>query len=132
MKGQKMPNLPPPGSGVIEIADGSDLELGGDVSFLTDWPGKLKNPRIQVLAYQDVDIDGDGDIDPHSLTYGEAGGDDRVFTLGGSSSDWKRFGGGAQCHADLFYFLSGNHEWTGGGAQTGVVILASLDFTASG
>ena len=113
--------LPAAGTGSIAIADGSELALLGEVMFTVDGLKHLKNPRIQVLAYQDG-----------GLVYGEAGGIDHAFLLGGSSSDWQRAGGPADCHADLFYFLSGNHEWSGGGAQTGVVILASVDFAASG
>lgn len=126
--------LPPAGSGTIAIADGSALALGGEVSFDVSGTGHLKNPRIQVLAYQDVDIDGDGDIDPHSLTYGEAGGVDHVFELGGNvdrGSLWRVLGGAAILHADLFYFKTGNHEWSGSGQQE-VVYLASLDFSATG
>jgi len=88
--------------------------LGSNVAFATGYPNNVKNPRIEVLCYQGSD-----------LVYGEAGGVDHTFQLGGASSLWLRVGGSAECTANLFYF--GSHA----GHQT-YNWLASTDFSASG
>ena len=115
--------LPPSGSGTITIDPSSDLSLGGSVTFEVNYPGKLKNPRVFVTAYQEDD-----------LVYGEAGTADHVFVLGGNpdrGSEWVVAGGPAACRADLFYFATGNHEWNGNGQQE-VVTLASVAFLRRG
>jgi len=85
----------------------SDPRLGGTVYFtipLEGIPTTVKNPRVEVLAYQN-----------EQLVYGEAGsvaqatGLDPVvgldgFLLGGGSSIWLQQGGPAHCVANLFYF----------------------------
>jgi hypothetical protein len=88
--------------------------LGSAVAFLTGYPSKIKNPRIEVLCYQGSD-----------LVYGEAGSVDHSFLLGGASSGWLRVGGAAACTVNLFYF--GTHA----GHQT-YNWLASTSFSAGG
>jgi hypothetical protein len=67
--------------------------LGSTVSFDTGYPKSTKNPRIEVLCYQGG-----------ALVYGEAGGVNDSFLLGGGGSLWKDGGGSADCMANLFYF----------------------------
>jgi hypothetical protein len=67
--------------------------LGSDVAFATGYPTNVKNPRIEVLCYQDS-----------TLVYGEAGSVDHSFQLGGGWSLWLERGGAADCTANLFYF----------------------------
>jgi hypothetical protein len=67
--------------------------LGSEVTFATSYPKTIKNPRIEVLCYQDG-----------SLVYGEAGGAHDTFLLGGGGSAWKDGGGAADCRANLYYF----------------------------
>jgi hypothetical protein len=86
--------------------------LGSSVSFSTGYPSTVKNPRIEVLCYQDG-----------SLVYGEAGSVTYSFQLGGGGSIWLTNGGGADCTANLFYF--GSHA----GKQT-YNKLASTSFSA--
>ena len=88
--------------------------LGSTVSFSTGYPSNVKNPRIEVLCYQNGD-----------LVYGEAGSVTHSFLLGGASSAWLRAGGSAACTANLFYF--GTHA----GHQT-YNWLASTTFSAGG
>jgi hypothetical protein len=106
------------GSSWIELAsvDGRAASvqptLGGTVSFSTGYPSNVKNPRIEVLCYQNGD-----------LVYGEAGSVTNTFLLGGGGSIWLAGGGSAACTANLFYF--GQHA----GHQT-YNVLASTDFSA--
>ena len=86
--------------------------LGSSVAFSTGYPSSVKNPRIEVLCYQDG-----------SLVYGEAGGVNDSFRLGGGGSIWLANGGAASCTANLFYF--GQHA----GSQT-YNRLASTTFDA--
>ena len=67
--------------------------LGSSVAFSTGYPTSVKNPRIEVNCYQDG-----------SLVYGEAGGVNHSFQLGGGGSIWLTNGGAADCTANLFYF----------------------------
>jgi hypothetical protein len=67
--------------------------LGASVAFGTGYPTNVKNPRIEVLCYQNG-----------SLVYGEAGGVTDSFLLGGGGSIWLTNGGSADCTANLFYF----------------------------
>ena len=67
--------------------------LGSAISFDTGYPTTVKNPRIEVLCYQ-----------AGSLVYGEAGGVNDTFLLGGGSSTWLEVGGSADCVANLNYF----------------------------
>jgi len=79
--------------------------FGTYVSFATTYPTNVKNPRIEVLCYQNG-----------ALVYGEGGGVTDQFLLGGSMSLWLQAGGGAaDCVANLFYFGSKagqqTYEW---------------------
>jgi hypothetical protein len=67
--------------------------LGDYISFTTTYPKTLKNPRIQVICYQN-----------NELVYGEAGSANDQFLLGGGWSKWKEIGGPAECFVDLYYF----------------------------
>jgi hypothetical protein len=91
----------------------SQPSLGSSVAFSTGYPTSVKNPRIEVLCYQNG-----------SLVYGEAGGVNDSFQLGGGGSIWLTNGGAASCTANLFYF--GSHA----GKQT-YNVLASTDFEAN-
>jgi hypothetical protein len=88
--------------------------LGNTVTFATGYASNVKNPRIEVLCYQSGD-----------LVYGEAGGVNDTFQLGGGASTWLSTGGAADCTANLFYF--GWHA----GTQT-YNRLASTTFSAGG
>lgn len=100
-------------SGTIAIAAGSDLNLGGVVTFdvtVSDLPGNA-NPRIQVMCSQpdDVPFDyafPDGSIHTHidPLVYGEAGPAEQGFLLGGGMSVWLLHGGPAECVATLYFW----------------------------
>lgn len=92
----------PAPSGTIAIAAGSDLRLGGAVSFdytVDNLPGNA-GPRIQVQCFQDTDADGQVD----DIVYGEAWGAGVPFLLGSGSSPWKTNGGPAHCVATLYYW----------------------------
>ena len=93
-------------------AAASQLTLGSQVAFDVGYPTSVKNPRIEVLCYQ-----------AGSLVYGEAGGVNDTFQLGGGGSIWLTKGGAADCTANLFYF--GQHA----GQQT-YNKLASTSFAA--
>lgn len=87
--------------------------LGSWVTFDSASPTNVKIPRIEVLCYQGG-----------SLVYGEAGGVNDSFKLGGGGSIWLTNGGSADCTANLFYF--GWHA----GTQT-YNKLASTSFAAN-
>lgn len=124
-------------------------ELGKPLTVHATWPdGRLKNPRVEVFAYQDLDGDGQvtKDIFGPDVAYGEAGpypgqdatvkGNEVTVTfapLGGGASYWLTNGGPAQCVARLFYFkIEGtDREWNGNGQQE-VVYLAATEFDAAG
>lgn len=118
-------------SGTIAVASGSQLYLGGVVSF--DWSTSglhgNQHPRIEVRCIQDVPfdyIDGNGVLrtqtDP--LVYAEAGPADQDFLLGAAASVWLWHGGPAECTALLYY-------WDFHPSQTQVP-LASVSFHAEG
>jgi len=96
--------------------------VGDLVTFDDGYSSNIKNPRIEVLCYQNG-----------TLVYGEAGSADQAFQqsltgypgfiLGGSSSLWLSSPGPAECVANLFYF--GSHA----GVQT-YNLLASTKFSA--
>jgi hypothetical protein len=94
-------------------AAGAQLTLGSLVAFDAGYPNTVKNPRIEVLCYQ-----------AGALVYGEAGGVNDTFLLGGGGSIWLDNGGSADCVANLYYF--GQHA----GKQT-YNRLASTTFSAS-
>ncbi len=123
---------PAPVTGTIAVGAGSDLNLGGEVTF--DWSidGHLhgnEDPMIYVGCYQDVN--GDNVIDTSlgvnpDIVYGQLDYPDTVFVLGGGSSDWLNiYGGPAECVARLMIY-GGQHE----GIQSDV--LAEVAFSAGG
>jgi hypothetical protein len=93
----------------------ADPALGSELTFSTTYPNSAKNPRIDVRCYQNG-----------TLVYGEAGGVNQVFVLGGYASDWKAAGGPANCSARLF-----DLSWNGNNMQD-VTWLASTSFDAAG
>jgi len=97
-----------------DVARTTAPALGTYVHFDSVYPTTVKNPRIEVLCYQDG-----------SLVYGEAGGVNDAFLLGGGGSAWKDSGGSAACDANLYYF-----SWKAG-KQT-YNRLASTWFSAGG
>ena len=111
--------------------------LGGTVTFAAGYPGNIRDPRVEVLCYQQSDPSGLALYDPARgyLVYGETGdigqalGDGTSplgyngFLLGGGMSAWLLNGGSADCVANLFYF--GQRA----GKQT-FNILASTSFAA--
>jgi hypothetical protein len=115
----------------------SQPSLGGTVTFAAGYPNNTKNPRVEVLCYQQSDPSGLALYDPARgyLVYGETGdigqalGDGTSplgyngFLLGGGMSAWLLNGGSAECLANLFYF--GQHA----GTQT-FNILATTYFAA--
>ena len=76
-------------------AASSQPALGTYVTFTTVVPNNVQNPRVEVLCYQNG-----------ALVYGESGGTDWAFQLGGASSLWLSNGGSASCVANLYYFTS--------------------------
>lgn len=103
-------------SGTIAIAAGSDLRLGGWVSF--DWTAEnLKgnqDPRIQVTAKQGEEV-----------VYAAADPAGARFLLGGGSSLWLQRGGSASCEAILYY-------WDWHPQQTFVPLAEPIYFEAAG
>lgn len=100
----------------IALSPGSDLRLGGSVSFLTTIE-KLKgneHPMIAIWAYQ-------GD----TLVYMQLAQPDTIFVLGGGSSDWKEQGGPAECEAFLYSYGPFRQPMS-------IRTLASVSFQASG
>ena len=87
--------------------------LGTQVNF--SWGANVKDPRIEILCYQDTDPSGLAMFVPGKgyLVYGEARGatpdqgdymGTYPFVLGGGMSAWLLNGGSASCVANLFYF----------------------------
>jgi hypothetical protein len=108
----------PVASGTIVLNETGPFTFGDTVSFSTT-TANLKgsdNPRIEVLCSSVVD---------GSLLYGEAGGLDNVFLLGGGWSRWWEQRDDVSCVANLFVFGKTN------GSQT-YTVLASTSFTATG
>jgi hypothetical protein len=105
-------------SGPSIKVDQSSPALGSSVTFTSSYPGSTKNPRIQVMCYQNG-----------QLVYGEAGAADHIFLLGGNpdrGSIWRMVGGSASCTADLFDLI-----WNGNNPQQ-VAWLATTSFNAAG
>jgi hypothetical protein len=86
--------------------------LGSTVSFTTVYPTNVKNPRVEVLCYQNG-----------ALVYGEGGAPTDSFTLGGGGSLWLTGGGAASCVANLYFFT-----WKAG--QPATTYLATTSFDA--
>ena len=119
------------------FAAAAQPSLGSTVTFAAGYPSNTKNPRVEVLCYQQSDPSGLALYDPARgfLVYGETGdigqalGDGTSplgyngFLLGGGMSAWLLNGGSADCTANLFYF--GQHA----GTQT-FNVLASTYFAA--
>lgn len=97
------------------VLNESDPHLGGPATFTSTYPSGTHNPRIDVMCY---DLSG-------ALVYGEAGGVDHQFVLGGYASVWVTNGGPAHCFARLFDLI-----WNGNNPQE-VVWLAFAEFDAS-
>lgn len=78
-------------------SSGKPLVLGSKVSFTTTYGSSIKNPRVEVLCYQD-----------DKFNYGEAGATDHKFKLGGDDSKWlKEFPNDpADCVANLYNYES--------------------------
>lgn len=115
-------------SGTIAIDPSTSPVLGQPLLFDYTAEGLKGNqhPRIEIVAYQDVD--GDGEIDdPVYTAAGPADGSGittQPFTLGGTSSEWLLRGGPAHCVAKLYY-------WDFHPVQT-FVELARMEFDAAG
>jgi hypothetical protein len=116
--------LEQPAASDAKTAGAWEPSLGELVTFASSAPSNVKNPRIEVLCYQNG-----------ALVYGEAGSADQVFQenltgypgfiLGGSSSLWLQSGGAADCTGNLYYF----------GSKAGVQtynVLATTKFAAAG
>ena len=97
------------------VRNESSSALGSTVTFSTSYSSNVKNPRVQVMCYQNG-----------ALVYGEAGSVDHTFTLGGYASQWVTNGGPASCKADLFDLV-----WNGNNPQQ-VTWLATTSFDAAG
>ena len=131
-------SLPPANSGTLSVAAGSQLQYQGNVSLDASWPGHLKNPRVGIACYEDVNNDSvinttwfwneDG-------VYGEAGSPSTTFTLGGAGSLWvyNYPNTPAECVAKLWYIpnKNGTAEWNGSGQQGNFVYLAETTFHAA-
>src|SRR5438270_9430734 len=68
------------------VLDQSSPALGSTVTFTTVYPGSAKNPRVQVMCYQNG-----------VLVYADAEAAGSSFVLGGSWSQWRMNGGAAHC-----------------------------------
>lgn len=91
-------------SGTIAVAAGSQLYLGGIVSF--DWSVQdigNQNPRIQVMCFQNGEIVY-GEAHNANPTLGDPPFDGASFLLGGGMSEWLLGGGAADCEATLYYW----------------------------
>lgn len=75
------------------------LTLGSYVTFSTTVPRDVRNPRIEVLCYQD-----------NLFTFGTAGGIKDKFQLGGTDSRWLNQypNDPAECVANLYYLQEEN------------------------
>jgi len=101
---------------------------GSKISFNHSGDEDLKNPRIYVTAVTLEDTP-----EPDKLIYGEAGGADDIFMLGGGWSEWWYVAPcGAKCVAYLQYIPNekGTGEWNGRGQQGEFVTLATCEFEA--
>lgn len=103
MAGRGGPNSAPAWISLSSV-DGTALDavaepsLGSWVAFSTSYAKNTKNPWVSLMCYQEG-----------TVVYGEGGGPDHEFLLGGASSDWVRSAGPAQCRAEL-----GDLYWQGG------------------
>jgi hypothetical protein len=88
--------------------------LGENVTFSTAYPNTVKNPRIQIMCYQNS-----------AMTYAAADGASATFLLGGAASQWRTNGGPASCQADLYYWSVVNN-------QEVFNLLSSMTFNAAG
>ena len=104
------------GTSTIKLESYSDLRLGGYAGFETNAVGLAgwEYPMVAVWCYQSSD-----------LVYMELNKPATEFLLGGSSSDWLRNGGSANCEADLYAY-----GWKGG--KESVRNLANTGFDAAG
>jgi hypothetical protein len=95
--------------------DPSTLHLGSPVTFSATWTGLsgTESPQIGLSCYQGA-----------TLVYGELQAPVYTFVLGGGSSKWLMYGGGASCTATLYAY------GTKGGILT-VRELASTSFDVS-
>ena len=97
-------------------ATGSGPALGSHVTFTTVVPTNVRNPRVEVLCYQNGE-----------LVYGEAGAPADTFLLGGNpdrGSIWRTTGGPASCVANLYFFT-----WKAN--QPAATYLATTSFDAA-
>ena len=110
---------PPVETGTIAVAAGSQLYLGGTVTFdVTFSPENLEKKhkggvRIELRAY--------GPADPTTENFAMSRHHTEAFLLGGGWSPWQDQGGPAHCVAKLYYF---NND----GSQT---VLATVEFDAA-
>lgn len=110
-------------TGTIALDPATPPALGDPLNFIWTADGLHGNqkPRIQVMAYQDVD----GDTQVDDIVYGEAYPAGIGFDpLGGGGSYWLTNGGPAHCVATLYY-------WDFHPQQT-FVPLATVEFDAAG
>ena len=99
------------------LATQSSPSLGSWVTFTTVIPTNVRNPRVEVLCYQNGE-----------LVYGEAGDPSHDFELGGNpdrGSIWRTTLGPASCVANLYFFT-----WKAG--EPAAVYLATTSFEAAG
>lgn len=111
-------------TGTIAVDPSTPPQLGQPLSFIWSLDGAHGNvsPRIQVLAYQDTDADGQVD----DLVYGEAYPAGTGFNpLGGGGSLWLTNGGSAHCVATLY-------SWQQIHGQQTFVPYATVEFDAAG
>ena len=90
--------------------------LGMTITFSVVYPTNIKDPRIEVMCYQNGTM-----VWASSAPVGSG------FLLGGSSSPWISNGGGpASCVANLYYYV-----WNGNNSQY-YHLLATTSFSAAG
>jgi hypothetical protein len=122
--GQPAVAAKPTPSGTVAIAAGSDLNLGGLVTFdVTVQNIGNENPRIQLVCSQaGVQVYAEA----HNVfdLLAPSPWDGPAFKLGGGSSYWTEGGGSADCVATLYY-------WDAHPVQT-FVPLAEVSFAAGG
>jgi hypothetical protein len=95
--------------------DPSTLHLGSPVTFSATWTGLsgTDSPQIGLSCYQGA-----------TLVFGDLEAPDYSFVLGGGSSKWLMYGGGASCTATLYAY----------GSKSGIMTvreLASTSFAVS-
>lgn len=84
-------------SSSIQLDAGSDLRLGGKVTFSTTAAGLGggEYPLLYVACYAEAN---------GNIVYGQLDHPDVTFVLGGGSSDWWKVGGSADCKAWLMAY----------------------------